>query len=260
MELSTGVEFTFGNDSDGPALIVTGNADVHVVVPGNVWTKTAEHDDGSRVWRLQTGSSLGRIEKPVDDNGRELIEQKISDIPLSGLHPALKNGLDGEINRLYPGISDGANSAFKEFVTFLGTEFGVTQDTWADEPLVPYVNDIGPQLMVVVDEQIEILPEIPLIYEAPQAWNRAMWWVHNNMFGPITWDEIEDIDRIVFGGITIPEDAKTPIMEGLIYYQAARAVVFGDAQQNEPDAPFLNVIIDTVMKKGIRPWQNPRNE
>lgn len=255
MRFWSGAEVTFGSDYFGAAIMISGSPQTRVVVPHNLWRLDEEQADGTRLWRLAAGKgTVERIQKPADNALSATLANALMGVEAAGLHPAIQLGLEAEARRLYPEIERRVDNQFHKFLAYLRDNFGLRENDQVQEGAVPFVDNFGPELLVLVDGYPAVLPELPPLYHAPGDWQRTMWWVANSMVGPLLSDEIEPQKRIQFHGAKPSESDFTPRIEGLLYYQAARAMAAWAAWEQNPEARFLQGVMDSIMA-GHRPWK-----
>jgi hypothetical protein len=252
MRFWTGANVAFGSDYYGPGVIIAGPLDGRVSVPGNDWTLAEEKSDGTLVWRPVGKGVITRIQKPVADDFAVVLADRLQMVQPAGIHPALANGLAQEARRLYPKLDRQVERVFQRFVAYLNDEFGVSENTWAGQLQVPFVDGFGPELLVYINDRITALPELPPVVSAPEAWRRSMWWASNYMVGPNLAEEVPASSKLQFPGLAA--DLDLPV-EGLVYYQSARAMAAWAAWENDPTARFLQSVMAVVLA-GFRPLSN----
>jgi hypothetical protein len=255
MRYWSGAEVHYASDT-APAVIVTGAPDTRVIVPGDIWQIESTRRDGAKIWRLVTPGKLVRSVKPLDDSLSGVLSQTLETMPTNGLHPALKNTLQGEAKRLYPEIVAEAVADVQQFIGFLRDEFGLENTLAPNAPLVPFVDDFGPEMIAFVDGRAVVLPEIPPVYQASEDWRRTQWWVSNHLLGPALLPEVPLERKMTFqGDIPASADTETRRIEGLVYFHALRSSLAGDAWRQTPDAPLTRGLVQIIMELGQRPWQ-----
>ena len=102
-----------------------------------------------------------------------------------------------------------------------------------------FVDDIGPNLLVIIDNQPSLIPEIPPIYLAPNDWPLAMWQINNHMIGSLLGEDLEDQDKIQFLGLTASHSELSERQKGLYYFHMARFILFFEAWVEDPKTPYL---------------------
>lgn len=254
MRFSTGTQLAYGADAEGAALMISGDPALRIVAPPPIWDLSGEKLDGTRIWRLPKGKTLSRVQRPVKPAAFNVLTAHLELIDTVGTHPALKNGLEAEAKRLYPKMSSEAASDFAQLTAFLGEKFGITLSHWEAMAISPFTDDIGPELLVLVNGQIVPLPEMPPVYTAPSIWGITQWTAANAMFGPYADDNVPDHQQISFTGVGNIPDAQSPLVEGLIYYHGARFITIYEAWVANPEMPLLRKFIRLILS-GQRPWQ-----
>lgn len=254
MRLSSGISLTFGSDYLGPAILIEGDLDSRILTKTEEWKLGENHNaarDTLKCWRLSSGKSITRTTNQCPDEFLNILIREIDKIPTTQLHPALVKGLESEAKRLLPTISTDANNQFQEFLALLDSEFGFNLNSNKNKNMLPFVDDIGPCLLTIIDGNPVVLPEIPLTYLAPKEWRLSMWRINNYMIGPLLMDELEDSEQIQFKGLSMASDELTAELKGLFYFHMARFILFFEAWQDNPDAPHLQEFI-RLFKSGIR--------
>jgi len=254
MRYWSGAEVNYATDAHA-AVIVTGAANTRVIVPGDIWRLESERDDGAKIWRLATSGKLVRTDRPEAASLADVLIAKLALMKPKGLHPAWQGTLEGEAKRLYPEITPEAVADVSTFIDFLKSEFGLEKKLWQSDPLVPFVDDFGPEMLAFVDGKPQVLPEVPPVYEAPETWRQTQWWVANHLVGPALIDEVPLKQKIIFKSLPAPVKTNDPKIEGLVYFHALRSSIAGDAWRMTPDAPLTRGLIELIMKSGLRPWR-----
>jgi hypothetical protein len=249
MRFWSGADPAYGKDHLGAAVVIMGPEDARIALPGDVWRRGHVRDDGAVTWRLAEGGELARIQPPCPDEYAEVLFDRLTLARPAALHPGLVDGLQNEALRLYPDLSDDAVLRFEALVAYLREHFGLTESLPTEEQPVPFVDGFGPELLVLVDDEPCALPELPPVHLAPGVWLESMWWVSTRLIGPDTSDGMPPEDRLRFSD-ALPDASRA--FEGLVYYQAARAMVAWAAWEGDSDGRFLRVISDVVLG-GIRP-------
>jgi len=254
MRLSSGISLTFGSDYLGPAILIEGALNSRILTKTEEWELGANHNaarDTLKCWRLSSGKSITRTTNQCPDEFLNILIREIDKVHTTQLHPALVKGLESEAKRLLPSISTDANKQFQEFLALLDAEFEFNINSTKNKDMAPFVDDIGPYLLTIIDDKPVILPEIPPIYLAPKEWRLSMWRINNYMIGPLLMDELEDSERIQFKGLSIASDELTLELKGLFYFHMARFILFFESWQGNPDALHLQEFI-RLFKSGIR--------
>jgi hypothetical protein len=257
MRLSSGITLTYGSDYLGIAILVESALDSRRVTNMEEWKldKATNLDSSKRCWRLSRGKSIERTTNQCPPDFLNVLIREIDKLSTSQVHPALIDGLESEAKRLLPNISADANNKFQEFLALLNSEFNFNISSTKGENMVPFVDDIGPNLLTLIDQKPVILPEIPPVYLAPSEWRLSMWRVNNYMIGPLLIDELSDNEQIRFDGLSIPKKELTPEAKGLFYFHMARFILFFEAWQRSSDALYLQEFI-RLFKGGIRPLES----
>ncbi|MEM9484767.1 MAG: hypothetical protein AAGA83_13890 [Cyanobacteria bacterium P01_F01_bin.116] len=221
------------------------------------WTLDAKSslDSPRRCWRLAEGRTITRTTNQCPSEYLEVLLTEIDKLPAHTIHPALEHGLESEAQRLLPEISAEANRKFQEFIASLDSEYGFNINSQNGQNLVPFSDDIGPNLLTIIDQNPVILPEIPPLYLAPADWRLTMWRVSNYMTGPLPINEIADSEKIQFNGLSLSASELTPELTGLFYFHMARFILFFEAWEANPNAPVLQEFI-RLFKGGIRPIES----
>ena len=245
------MEITFGKDDLGPAVVIEADTTARVTTPGTNWRKNPGRKEGTTVWRLPEGTDLSRPQTPCPPAFLDVINKTLDKIPTKIIHPAFTTIAESEAKRLYPNIASESAKQFAKFQSFLGSEFGFQLKE--QKEMHPFVDDLGPSLLAIVDGAPVMLPEIPPVFLAPADWRISMWWVTNHMIGPLLFPDIADADKVQFRDLNILLSDCPPAMEALVYYHAARAIIIFDAWQGDPEAPHLMYFTKLIAALGIRP-------
>lgn len=254
MRLSTGTHLTYGADADGAAVIISGDPALRLVAPPPIWDLAEEKPDGTRIWRLPKGKTLTRVQRPLKPNALNVLATHLDMLTVVEQHPALKHSLEAEAKRLYPDISTAAAADFTRLVGFLNSYFDLNPSAWEGLSTAPFTDDLGPELLVLVNDQPVPLPEMPPVYKAPALWQATQWTVANAMFGPYSDDELPPDKQIAYMGVGDIPYAKSSEVEGLIYYHGARFITIFEAWVGNPEMPLLRKFIHLILD-GQRPWQ-----
>jgi hypothetical protein len=252
MRLWSGTQVGFGQDHFGPSVIVAGNRELTVLAPVNNWKLDQEKTDGTRIWRPVSATVLERIQVPCPDLYSDTLRNVLSGINTTDIHPAIINGLDTDALRLFPALDATAVELFSHFVNYLRTNFKLDENAMRTAATESYIDGFGPELLVKLNGQTVVLPEMPPAWLAPANWSYATWRVTNGMTGPYTIDTDETMaieERLGFLGDFPAMDLQT---EGLVYYHAARAMVAWAAWENDANARFVQAIA-SIITSGYRP-------
>lgn len=249
MRLWSGTQIAFGKDGFGPSVVAMGNAGSYTAAPGGNWKLDLTKEDGTRIWRPVNAAKLDRIQVPCPDELNAVLQHTLGDLPTNGIHPAILNGMENEALRLYPQLDPSAAELFASFTSYLKTEFRLNEDEMRTMPMKAYTDGFGAGLLVLLDENPVVLPELPEIWLAPDNWHTSTWRVTNGMMGPVADETMEPGKRLQFHGDFPEMDNYT---EGLVYYQAARAMVAWAAWENDKNARFVKALA-SIIRGGYRP-------
>lgn len=257
MRLSNGIDLTFGSDYLGPALLIENDSAARLLTNTEEWELDSKSslDSPRRCWRLTDGTAITRTTNQCPSEYLDILLAEIDKLPAHNIHPALEQGLESEAKRLLPEISAEANHKYQEFIALLDSEYGFNIDSQTNQNMVPFSDDIGPNLLTIIDQEPAVLPEISPIYLAPANWRLTMWRVSNYMTGPLLMDELADSERIQFDGLSLSESELTPELTGLFYFHMARFSLFFEAWQANPNASSLQEFI-RLFKSGVRPIES----
>lgn len=254
MRLSNGTSITYGSDPLGYAILIDGDPRWNVLSHSSDWTldeQAGSLTDSRRCWRIPSGKIMERTTNQCPPDFLFFLQGELDKLSPEGLHPSLVNGFHTEAERLFPKISAEAKSQFKSFVSFLKTTYQIDEEEERTKPMTHVVDDMGPSLLVVIDHQPGILPEIPPVYIAPTDWALAIWRINNHMVGPLLMEDLEDQDKIQFLGLSIPTAQLSDRQKGIYYFHMARFILFFEAWVGNPDAPYLLEFI-RLFRSGIR--------
>lgn len=249
MRLWSGTQIAFGRDGFGPSVVAMGNVDSYTATPGIDWKLDLTKEDGTRIWRPVNAGKLDRIQVPCPDELTAVLQHTLGELPTGGIHPAILNGMENEALRLYPELDPSAAELFASFTSYLKTEFRLDEAAMRTMPMKAYTDGFGPGLLVLLDENPVVLPELPEIWLAPDNWHTSTWRVTNGMMGPVADETMESDKRLQFHGDLAEIDGQT---EGLVYYQAARAMVAWAAWENDKSARFVKALV-SIITQGYRP-------
>lgn len=242
MILSNGTSISYGKDSLGQAIVVDGDAKTSTLSHSPEWKLDVESgspEDQRRCWRISLEKTLERLTNQCPDDFLLFLQQGIGKLSPEGLHPALINGFEMEAERLFPKISEEGKNQFKSFISLLKNSYHIDEEQECSKVMSNFVDDIGPTLLVLIDQKPSILPEIPSIYLAPNDWNLAMWQINNHMIGPLLGEDLEDQDKIQFLGLTASLSELSERQKGLYYFHMARFILFFEAWVEDPKTPYL---------------------
>lgn len=249
MRLWSGTQIAYGNDGIGPSVVAVGTR-----IPCEIrhWKLDMVKSDGTRIWRPLKGREMSRIHAPAPEELMSVLKKELSGLEDKGLHPAISNGLENEAERLYPGSDPSVAVQFKSLVKYLKQEFGLDEEKMKGRSSERYADGFGPDLLLMLDNEPVLIPELPEVRLAPAEWLEATWRVTNGMVGPFTGDGTPPEKQLQFTGDFPDPEAG---MEGLIYYQAARAMLAWAAWENDKQARFVKDIASIIIS-GNRPLQN----
>jgi hypothetical protein len=255
MRLWSGALLGSGEDAAGPAIFIKGEEGTISPVTKTSWKLEIKKVDGTRIWRPVVKGKLEFVLAPCPDHFSDKIKQAISEIPPVALHPAITNGMDKEALRLYPQLDPSVVTLFTSLVVYLRSEFQLNEAQMQTMPAEAYVDGFGPSLLVTLNGEPLLLPEIPPVWLAPSNWAQATWHVTNGMTGPNVDESMEPRHRLQFAAGISQMDLQT---EGLVYYQAARAMIAWAAWENDTKARFVHAIASIIMS-GYRPLASSDN-
>ena len=242
MKLSSGISISFGKDYLGHAIIVDSETKSSTLSNSPDW----KLDEGSinpkdkrRFWRIPQEKILERTIRQCPIDFFIFLQQELGKLNAKGLHPALVNGFEMEAERLLPNISEKSNTEFKSFIALLKSSYTIIELEERSKVMSNFVDDIGPNLLVLIDNQPTMIPEIPPIYLAPNDWHLAMWQINNHMIGPLLGKDLEDQDKIQFLGLTDSPNELSERQKGLYYFHMARFILFFEAWVEDPRTPYL---------------------
>jgi hypothetical protein len=250
MRFWSGATWWRGTDDLGLGVTFEGPSATRVVQPGDDWRLDIEKPDGSRLWRPVRPASMSTVQPPVDDRLADMLYEHLTGIEPQGPHPALVGGLASEARRLVPTLDTEQEQEFARFVQFLDDGYGFNENSWT-APMEAFVDGFGPQLVVDLGGRVVPLPEMPPVYLAPAPWRSAMWWVTTSVIGPIDDAGHSLGNRLSFDG-PMPDDDL--MIEGLVYYQTARAMAAWAAWEGDSSARFMQVVMSEVLS-GFQPWR-----
>lgn len=248
MRLWSGTQIAYGKDGMGPAVMAMGTR-----IPCDLkhWKLDMVKPDGTRIWRPLDAREMSRIHASAPEELMTVLKKKLSELKDKGLHPAISGSLENEARRLYPGSDPSVAVQFKSLVGYLKHEFGLDEEEMKRRSSERYADGFGPDLLLMLDNEPVLIPELPEVWLVPADWLYATWRVTNGMVGPVTGEDIPPEKQLQFTGDFPDPDAG---MEGLIYYQAARAMLAWAAWENDKQARFVKDIASIIMS-GKRPLQ-----
>lgn len=242
MKLSNGISISFGKDYLGYAIIVDSETKSSTFSSSPDW----KLDEGSinpkdkrHFWRIPQEKILERTIGQCPIDFFIFLQQELGKLTATELHPALVNGFEMEAERLLPNISKKSNTEFKSFIALLKSSYSIIELEERSKVMSNFVDDIGPNLLVLIDNQPSMIPEIPPIYLAPNDWHLAMWQINNHMIGPLLVEDLEDKDKIQFLGLTVSPSELSERQKGLYYFHMARFILFFEAWVEDQRTPFL---------------------
>lgn len=249
MRLWSGTQIAYGKDGIGPSIVAMGASKPYDT---KHWKLDLVKPDGTRIWRPLDAGEMNRIQAPASDELISVLKSGLSELQDKGIHPAIKQGLENEAERLYPESDPTVGVQFKSLVEYLKKEFGLDEEEMSKQSTEHYVDGFGPDLLVMINNKPVLLPELPEVWLAPGDWQEATWRVMNGMIGPIADQDIPPEKQLQFTG-DFPDPSRN--LEGLIYYQAARAMVAWAAWENDKQARFVKELASIIMN-GNRPIKN----
>jgi hypothetical protein len=248
------MSITYGSDYLGHAILIHGDPKLNVFSQSPDWIldeSAGTLNEHRRCWRIPSGKILERTTNQCPMDFFEFLAQQLEGITASELHPSLVDGFESEAERCFPEISEEAKNQFKSFVNLIKTTFEINEEEEKAKVMTSFVDDMGPNLLVLIDQKPSILPEIPAVYLAPKDWAIAMWRINNHMIGPLLMEEVADEEKIQFLGLSIPSGELTEKQKGIYYFHMARFILFFEAWTGNSDTPYLLEFI-RLFKKGIR--------
>jgi hypothetical protein len=254
LELSNRMSITYGSDHLGHAILIDGDPKLNVLSQSQDWIldeSAGTLNDHRRCWRIPSGKIMERTTNQCPMEFFEFLEQQLEGISTLELHPSLVDGFESEAERSFPEISEEAKNQFKSFVNLIKTTYGINEEEERAKVMMPVVDDIGPNLLVLIDQKPAILPEIPKTYLAPKDWAIAIWRINNHMIGPLLMDEVADEKKIQFLGLSMPFGELSERQKGIYYFHMARFILFFESWTRNPNTPHLLEFI-RLFKKGLR--------
>jgi hypothetical protein len=242
LKLSSGISISFGKDYLGHAIIVDSETKSSTLSNSPEWRLvegSINQTDIRRFWRIHQEKTLERTIGQCPIDFFIFLQQELGKLPVTELHPALVNGFEMEAERLLPNISEKSNTEFKSFIALLKSSYTINELEEQSKVMSNFVDDIGPNLLVIIDNQPSLIPEIPPIYLAPNDWPLAMWQINNHMIGPLLGEDLEDQDKIQFLGLTASLSELSERQKGLYYFHMARFILFFEAWVEDPKTPYL---------------------
>ena len=161
LKLSNGTSITYGSYSLGYAILVDGEFEGNVLSKSPDWTideQTGNLKDSRRCWRIGPGRTLERTTNQCPNDFFVFLKEQIEKLPQNGLHPSLIYGFEAEAERLFPKISEEAKAQFKSFISTLKATHKIKEKEERSKVLANFVDDVGPTLLVVVDQKPVVLP------------------------------------------------------------------------------------------------------
>jgi hypothetical protein len=249
MRLWSGTQIAYGKDGKGPAVIAMG-----VRIPCDIkdWELDLVKPDGTRIWRPVRAGEMERLHLPVPEELCDVLKNELGQLKEQGLHPAISGGLENEAERLYPESDSSVADQFGVLIDYLRQGFGLDEEKMKEQSSSHYVDGFGPDLLLMLDNKPILIPELPEVWLAPSDWLYATWRVTNGMSGPLTNEGIPPEQQLQFAGDFPDPDLS---LEGLIYYQAARAMLAWAAWEKDKQARYVKAIV-SIITKGHRPLKN----
>jgi hypothetical protein len=236
-----GVSYAFSEDYRGKVLTVRSKDDNTVTTGSLDFFFLDRH-----VWALgKDCKTVGPMRHHGPFASFKVVEEWIDSCSGRKLHPAIEYGLEWEASRILPIISPSSLQAFCSFVKYLSDEYNLTSQSEKQEKMVSFCDDIGPDLLALVNHKPVILPEIPFLYKAPKLWREMMWNINNCLVSVSN----KSCNIILYN---VPERLKwcSSREKGLYLYHIARCLLYLDAMEKDPDAALTMSWIENV-KQGI---------
>lgn len=254
MNLSNGTVVTFGQDYLGSVILLDGNIKPNTLTESVFWSRwqSPNKDDKRRFWRLPKKLNLKRVSNNCPKEYFEFLKVKLDSLSVTQLHPALVNGFHSEAKRLFPEISEKSNNLFVKLISKIKTKYSIEEDIELDKEKTNFVDDIGPSILTLIDDEPSILPEIPKVYSAPKNWLSIMWNINNHMVGPLINMGLPDEEIIQFQGLELEYKNLSSEEIGLYYIHMSRFILFFEAWTGNIETPYLNEFI-RLIEDGIDP-------
>jgi hypothetical protein len=249
-------------------LAIKGSEEDNTQVQSSQWQLHKVTAEG-RFWKLKDSIPFSVFNRPVDETFFFELQKDIDEYSSRELHPAIINGFDQELFRLRPNSSKYLNNKYKNFVAHIIEKFGLKNIIQDKSNLVNYIDDYGPSLLGISDKKCFTLPELPPIFSAPVSWRLLTWIINNHFSGPYPEElkpEVEKLlnyKRFYWEPLEIPDDLKTPVIEGLVYLLISRFIIIHENWEltsqpdkliNEESSPLVQ-FINLVQLEEERPWQ-----
>jgi hypothetical protein len=249
MRLWSNVAVIIGKDLEGPSLLMQGKLENNITLSSVNWEVENPLDETCRVWRFKNAKEIKFIAHEADEDQYSFLQKKIERTKPLNIHPAFTSGFEHEAIRLYPEISEKSRKEFVEIVQYLKTSYDLKQSVDPTDNLTTFVDGFGPGLLLQVDNNIEILPEIPPTYPCPDNWTLISYFISTSMFGPNMDVHLSPKASWYFNDNFQPENRAE---EALVYFEAARSLVTWAAWEKDPSTRFLSRLHQLILS-GYRP-------
>lgn len=195
-------------DAEGSDLRIGGGREERAVHPGRWWVHWRDQPDGVRVWRSR---AAGVIERPKDLTDDEaFLREHLAGLPAEASHPMLSDGFAAEVKSLLDPRTDPVVVArVDDVVSDLEDEFRLSAAALLDLPQGTVVDGYGPDLIVRIDGELAVLPELLPLFLGPALLNQTQCWVATRLDRM----ELNVTGKIVFEG-SRPD--RSSLTEGLV--------------------------------------------
>lgn len=263
---STGLSLYGGNENDKGYLIYENMSEHDPLFTNSDFFQKHISSVGKRKWDVKLKGVLRSTQKPLEESVFNLFTKDLDLFNPRNVHPAFEFGFKNEIKRLFPKVKSSIVKKYEDFITFLSEDFGLEQELSADAVLKVYSDDIGPCLLVTLNDSYILPPELPTLYYAPKEWRIITWWINNYFSGPYPDDSHEEIIKLLKGSkfywdkLEINDQFKNEKTEGLVYFMITKFIIIYEAWMYQDhgsiQAKSLEYFINLVQNKGHRPWRS----
>ena len=248
---SNGNTFTGKTELSKSFLVFTGSGQ-YITSSISDWKFIQKVQGNSRVYFSNYIGQLNIFKKPLEIDYFRVICKELDAHHTESLHPALKNGYESEILRLFPTVNQNAITQYKKFIDYLDKKYHLKSHHTKE--MSNYIDDLGPYLVVKTGLKKSVIPELPKLYLAPKKWREITWVINNNFIGP--YPKNENNIHYSWGDFNIKNLINNKEDEGLILFLISKFIIIQEAWMDRESCDSLKYFIDLIINHNQKPTNN----
>lgn len=245
---SNGNTFTGKTELAKSFLVFTGSGH-YTSASKKDWKFIQKVQGNSRVYFSNYIGQLHLFKKPLEIDYLRIICKELDTHHTKNLHPAIENGYEGEITRLFPKVNQNMIAQYKKFIDYLDKNYHLRSQQPIE--MANYIDDIGPYLVVKTGLKKSVIPELPKLYLAPKKWREITWAINNNFIGP--YPKNEKNIHYSWGDFNIKSLIKNNEDEGTILFLISKFIIIQEAWMDRVSCDSLKYFIDLVIDHNEKP-------